>query len=167
MMAGFEEEKDILEARQHEELISEKGNETLDIGIVTKVLMGSKSSKQLLPVREDQNVDFAFLVQKGRKKITWNFVVALDEIQNAVSKHRVNAYFYNLGRIVSVIPSDKEQYTMIVHSERDFLQMSKVAELNLVKGRVSVALINIAQKSVMKEASIGPDRAFYSLSVDN
>ncbi len=162
--AGYTAPADITEAQQHKQLISDKGQEALDIGIVTQRLMESSFTNQLLPVAKDQDVDFAFQVLKGRKKVTWNFVIAKSELQDAKSQRLVNDFYFNLGRLVSLVPSDKEQYTMIVHHENQFDRLTKVANIAQLKGRVSVAWVDIDQKKIMKEAFVGPDKAYYTLS---
>lgn len=163
-VAGYNDPEDIAEAQQHEMLISNKGNETIDIGIITQRLMGSRYTNQLLPVGANQNADFAFVVRNGRKKVTWKFVVALDDLQDAKSQKRVNAHYYNLGRISSISTEKNEQYTMIVHNGDEFDRLKDMATEALIKGRVSVALVDIDQKEILKETSIGPEKVYLTLS---
>lgn len=169
-LAGYTDSKDIIEAQQHDELVSKNAtNDALDIGIITQNLMGSKFSISLLPVENDLDVDFSFLVQKGKKKIRWNFIIAVGEIQEAKSRRRVNAYYYNLGRVTDLtsLSAGNAQYTLLVHSMSEFEQLYKMADLLLIKNKVSIVFLDVEQRKIIREVSVGQDRALFSLSEEN
>ena len=163
-IAGYTASDDLNEAQRHEELVSDKSNETLDLGIITKKLMESSFTYQLLPVGDSQDVNFAFMVKKGRKKNTWNFVVLSDKLTDANSQRCVNAFYYNYGRMLSLTPLDQEQYTLILHDEEAYNQLSNAAESAPIKGRISLILIDDDRMKIMKEADVGPERVFFTLS---
>lgn len=162
-MAGYTKPEDKLEAEMHVELVTRQDNETIDLGIVTRKLMESSFSNQLLPVGEDQDVSFAFQISKGRKKTNWYFVVLSDELQDANSHRNVNVYYYNLGRLLSLQPSSGEQYTLILHNEKAYEDLVTEANSALVKANVTVALIDTDLMQITREQIMGPGRVAYTL----
>lgn len=162
--AGYNDNADIFEAQQHEELTSYKGYEKVDLGIVTHELMESKFMFQLLPVGEDQDVNFAFKVKKGRKNLQWKFIELKEKLLDAESRQCVNAFYHNFGRMLSLSPLDQEQYTLILHDEEAYNQLSKAADSAPTKGRISIVLIDYDKMIIKKEIDVGFERVFFHLT---
>ena len=161
--AGFTDEEDIYEAQMHEEQNQTLSNETIDLGIITRKLMEGSVVYQLLPNGEE-DINFAFQISRGRKKTIWKFVVLNENLQDASSKVSVNAYYYNLGRMISLSPSSGVQYTLLIHDEDAYEQLVKEANAALVKANVTVALIALDKMQIMRETVLGPGGVKYTLT---
>ena len=163
--AGINETMDIEIAQKYENVVS-KQNETRVLGTITKKLMESRYTYQLLPVSDDQDVNFAFLVVNGRKKTRWNFVLNQEYLECGNCRS-INASYYNLGRLLSFSPSVDEQHTIICENEEAYDQLVKMVNPDQVLAKVSVVLLDNEQMSIKKEAMFGPEKISMSLSDDN
>ena len=167
-VAGYTSSEDLKDAQQHEEqIVSKSGVDTIDLGIVTKILMKSNLSHQLLPVDQNQDVDFAFEVKKGRNRKKWKFIVLHDSLSDTYSRRQVNAFYYNYGRILSLVPSVQEQYTLILHNENAYEKLLSSINRNSLTGHISVVLVDFDLMVISKEADLGPDRLYFTLSEYN
>lgn len=158
--AGYVDAEDIREAKRFEE---QRDEATIDLGIITRNLMESKVTYQLLP-RGEEDVNFAFQVSIGRKKTTWNFIILKECLQDASSKISVNAYYFNLGRMIALLPSSKVQYTLIVHTEDAYDRLVTKDNNALVKANITVVWIDIDKMLIQREAVMGPDGVRYTLT---
>lgn len=160
--AGIDDKSEIESAQRFEKVVS-KQNDTKALGAIAKKLMESQYRYQLLPVGDNMDVDFAFMVVNGRKKTKWNFVLN-QEALFSVDNKSVNAVFYNLGRLLSFPPLRHEQYTMVFQDEEAYDKLIKLVNPEQVLAKVSVVLLDSEQMSIEKEAFFGPDRIEISLS---
>ncbi len=160
--AGIDDKAEIESAQRFEKVVS-KQNDTKALGTIAKKLMESQYRYQLLPVGDNVDVDFAFMVVNGRKKTKWNFVLNQEDLIS-VDNRSVNAVFHNLGRLLSFPSSRDEQYTMVFQNEDAYDQLIKLVNPEQVLAKVSVVLLDSEQMRIEKEAFFGPDRIEVSLS---
>lgn len=160
-VAGYN--PDEIEGTKDFEQVASLQKETIALGIISKYLMERGGTYQLLPMDETKEVDFAFLVSQYSTKVRWEFVANFSQVRfdTAVRK---NAYYYNLGRLLSFKPQVDVQYTVLMDDEALFDQVTTGVNHNQVLANVSVALIDFSKMMIRKEVMWGQDSECMKLS---
>lgn len=154
---------DEIEGTKDFEQVASLQNETIALGIISKYLMERGGTYQLLPMGENREVDFAFLVSNDSTKVRWEFVTNFSQVRFDTSV-RMSAYYYNLGRLLSFKPKVDVQYTVLMDDEALFDQVTTGVNQNQVLANVSVALIDFSKMMIRKEVIWGRNSEYLKLS---
>lgn len=150
--AGYSDDE--VESTKEYENVARQHSETIALGIVSQRLMRKESSFQLLPMGEDKEVDFAFLVSKENTNIRWEFVVSYS-YGDSDGNISMNAYYYNLGRIMSFVPAEDVQYTLLVNDVALYEKMVQGVNSDIVAAKVSIVLIDNDSMTIKRETILG------------
>lgn len=156
---------DEIEGTRDFEQVASLQNETIALGIISKYLLEKGGTYQLLPLGEDREVDFAFLISNNSTKVRWKFVTNFSQVRIDTAV-RMSAYYYNLGRLLSFKPEVDVQYTVLMDDEALFDQVRLGVNQNQVLANVSVALIDFSKIMIKKEVTWGQNSESLKLLTD-
>lgn len=145
---------DEIESTKEFEAVAFQQSDVITLGIVSKRLMLRGCTYQLLSLGENKEVDFAFLISQDGTKVRWEFVLNFS-YQTSDYVVRRNAYYYNLGRILSFQPIQNTQYTLILNDEVLYDELVQEINRDMVLANVSVALIDFEAMEIKKEVILG------------
>lgn len=151
--AGYDD--GVIENAVEFDFVVEQQQETIALGVISKYLMYMGVTYQLLPMGDSRGRDFAFLVSKDNNtKVRWEFVLnfSYDVGTNA---RRMEAYYYNLGRIFSFQNKKDSQYTMVLNDDEMYERLMGGVDPNIVSADVTIALIDFEIMQIKKETSLG------------
>lgn len=150
--AGYSDDE--VESTKEYENVAKQHNETIALGIVSQRLMRKGYTYQLLPMGENREVDFAFLVSKENTNIRWEFVVSFS-CGNSDGNISMNAYYYNLGRLMSFVPAEEVQYTLLLNDVALYEKMVQSVNPEIVSANVSIALVDNNSMAIKRETIMG------------
>lgn len=147
---------DEIESTKEFETVASQQSDVITLGIISKRLMSSGCTYQLLPLGENKEVDFAFLISQNGTKVRWEFILSFSyQIPDYVVRR--NAYYYNLGRILSFQPHHNTQYTIILNEEALYDELVQEINRDLILANVSIALIDFEAMEIKKEVVLDRD----------
>lgn len=150
--AGYSDDE--VESTKEYESVARQHGETIALGIVSHRLMKKGCTYQLLPLGENKEVDFAFLISKGNTNIRWEFVVSFS-YGDSDGNISMNAYYYNLGRLMSFVPTEEVQYTLLLNDKDLFEKIVQSVNPEIVSANASIALIDNNSMTIERETVMG------------
>ena len=160
--AGYASPARINNLVQYQEIMS--GHESmLAAAVIFKVLMMRKFFFQFVPCQdeEEQNGKFMLKIANQKMELTCNFVFRLHN-SNEVSISDAENFYGNLGRLLTYETSYHEQYIMVLDQEVEFLDLKTKIKEDMIKGNISVILVDLNIMAVTDEWHFGTTEDYVS-----